>query len=93
MEQLAEVGIDMDAVTQQLLDDGVKPFADSYDALIRGIAEKIDAFGSGYSKRQHFDTGAIIVPLDTPTASRDRHRYLAPRSRTSGSPETLRMQR
>jgi transaldolase/glucose-6-phosphate isomerase len=68
MEQLAEVGIDMDAVTQQLLDDGVKQFADSYDALIRGIAEKIDAFGSGYSKRQHIDTGAVTVPLDTPTA-------------------------
>src|ERR1022692_1056938 len=70
MEQLAEAGIDMDAVTQQLLDDGVKQFADSYDQLIRGIAEKIDAFGSGYSKRQHIDTGAITVPLDTPTATR-----------------------
>ena len=57
MEQLAEAGIDMDAVTQQLLDDGVKQFADSYDQLIRGIAEKIDAMASGYAKRQHFDTG------------------------------------
>jgi transaldolase/glucose-6-phosphate isomerase len=69
MDQLAEVGIDMDAVTQQLLDDGVKQFADSYDALIRGIAEKIDSFGSGYTKRQHIDTGATAVPLNTPAAS------------------------
>ncbi len=69
MDQLAEAGIDMDAVTQQLLDDGVKQFADSYDALIRGIAEKIDSFGSGFSRRQHFDTGATTVPLDTSTAS------------------------
>src|ERR1700722_7905001 len=63
MEQLAEVGIDMDAVTQQLLDDGVKQFADAYNGLIRGIAEKIDSFGSGYSKREHIDTGATTVPL------------------------------
>ena len=69
MDQLAEVGIDMDAVTQQLLDDGVKQFADSYDELIRGIAEKIDSFGSGYTKRQHFDTGSTDVPLNTPAAS------------------------
>ena len=69
MDQLAEVGIDMDAVTQQLLDDGVKQFADSYDALIRGIAEKINSFGSGYTKRQHFDTGSTAVPLNTPAAS------------------------
>jgi transaldolase/glucose-6-phosphate isomerase len=68
MEQLAETGIDMDAVTQQLLDDGVKQFADSYDQLIRGIAEKIDGFGSGYSKRQRIDTGAAQVPLDTASA-------------------------
>src|ERR1022692_28261 len=69
MDQLAEVDIDMATVTQQLLDDGVKQFADSYDQLIRGIAEKIDAMGSGYARRRHIDTGAIAVPLDTPTAS------------------------
>jgi transaldolase / glucose-6-phosphate isomerase len=69
MEQLAEAGIDMAAVTQQLLDDGVKQFADSYDQLIRGIAEKIDSMGSGYARRQHVDTGAIAVALDTPEAT------------------------
>ena len=69
MSQLAEAGIDMDAVTQQLLDQGVKQFANSYDALIRGIAEKIDAMHSGYSRRQHINTGATTVPLDTPRAS------------------------
>jgi transaldolase/glucose-6-phosphate isomerase len=66
MDQLAEAGIDMDAVTQELLDAGVKQFADSYDSLVRGIAEKIDAMSSGYSKRQHIDTGASVVALDTP---------------------------
>jgi transaldolase/glucose-6-phosphate isomerase len=69
MEQLAEAGIDMDVVTQKLLDDGVKQFADSYDQLIRGIAEKIDSMGSGYARRQHIDTGATAVALDTPAAT------------------------
>jgi transaldolase / glucose-6-phosphate isomerase len=70
MAQLAEAGINMDEVTQELLDAGVKQFADSYDALIRGIAEKIDAMSSGYARRQHIDTGAgTTVALDTPDAT------------------------
>jgi transaldolase / glucose-6-phosphate isomerase len=70
IEQLAEAGINMDEVTQELLDAGVKQFADSYDALIRGIAEKIDAMSSGYSRRQHIDTGAgTTIALDAPDAT------------------------
>ncbi|HVC04488.1 MAG TPA: bifunctional transaldolase/phosoglucose isomerase [Candidatus Acidoferrales bacterium] len=69
MDQLAQAGIDMDAVTQQLLDDGVKTFADSYNALLRGIAEKVDSMGSGYAKRQHIDTGATTVTLDSADAT------------------------
>ena len=70
MAQLAEAGIDMDAVTQELLEAGVKQFADSYNALIRGIAEKINSMTSGYSGRQHIDAGkADAVPLDTPEAT------------------------
>jgi transaldolase / glucose-6-phosphate isomerase len=70
MEQLAEAGIDMDEVTQELLDAGVTQFADSYDALIRGIAEKIDNMSSGYSRRQHIDTGAgTTIALDTAEAT------------------------
>ena len=69
MAQLAEAGINMDDVTQELLDAGVKQFADSYDELIRGIAEKIDAMSSGYSRRQHIDTGGATVALDTAEAT------------------------
>jgi len=79
MERLAQAGIDMEAVTQDLLDAGVKQFADSYDALIRGIAEKIDSMTSGYSRRQRIEAGSTeAVPLDTPdateTATRIWHR-------------------
>ena len=87
MDQLAEAGIDMDAVTQKLLDDGVKQFADSYDELIRGIAEKIDAMGSGYARRQHIDTGGTAIPLDTPAAS-ESPRGSGTATPTSGSRAT-----
>jgi transaldolase/glucose-6-phosphate isomerase len=57
MEQLAVAGIDMDAVTQQLLDAGVQSFANSYNALIRTIAVKADAIMGGLGSRQHLDLG------------------------------------
>lgn len=37
---LAEVGIDLDEVTQQLQDDGVAAFAKSFDSLMEAIAQK-----------------------------------------------------
>jgi transaldolase/glucose-6-phosphate isomerase len=58
MEQLAEVGIDMDAVTSDLLSAGVKSFSDSYNELIRGIAEKVDSMHRGYGARVQLDLGA-----------------------------------
>ncbi len=58
MDQLAEVGIDMDRVTADLLAAGVTSFSDSYDELIRGIAEKVDAMHRGYGSRQHLDLAA-----------------------------------
>jgi transaldolase len=47
IERLRAAGIDIDVVTQQLLEAGVKQFADSYSELIRGIAEKTDALHGG----------------------------------------------
>ena len=47
IERLRAAGIDIDVVTQQLLEAGVKQFADSYRELIRGIAEKVDALHGG----------------------------------------------
>jgi transaldolase/glucose-6-phosphate isomerase len=40
MESLSAVGISMDAVTQELEDEGVKAFADAYEALLRTIEER-----------------------------------------------------
>lgn len=43
LAQLAAVGIDMDAVTADLLADGVKLFADAFDKLLAGLAAKTAA--------------------------------------------------
>lgn len=40
MEDLAAAGIDIDAVTAQLEDEGIASFAKSYDSLLQGVAEK-----------------------------------------------------
>lgn len=40
MAQLADLGIDLDAVTQQLQDDGVAAFAGSFDQVISSVAGK-----------------------------------------------------
>jgi transaldolase len=44
LRRLAEVGIDIDAICQQLQDEGVKAFAASYDALIVSIEKKRQGF-------------------------------------------------
>lgn len=58
MEQLAEVGIDMDRVTQDLLDAGVQSFAASYNEMIREIAVKVDRLFGNFGSRQQFDLAA-----------------------------------
>jgi transaldolase len=42
IKKLAELGIDLQAVTQQLQNDGVVAFAKPFDALMQSIAEKRD---------------------------------------------------
>ena len=40
VDKLAELGIDLQAITRQLQDDGVAAFAKPFDALLQSIAEK-----------------------------------------------------
>ncbi len=44
MDELAAVGIDMQAVTDELLDKGVKAFADSFQQLLDAVEEKRQQF-------------------------------------------------
>jgi transaldolase len=47
---LAETGIDLGRVCQQLQDDGVKAFADSYESLIASIKSKQAALSTGANR-------------------------------------------
>ena len=40
LSKLAELGIDLDAITKKVLDEGVAAFAKSFEGLMAGIAEK-----------------------------------------------------
>ena len=40
LDRLAQLGIDLDEVTRQVLDEGIKKFVEPYDKLIETIAEK-----------------------------------------------------
>lgn len=77
MDQLAEVGIDMDRVTADLLAAGVTSFSNSYDELIRGIAEKVDAMHRGYGSRQHLDLGASTDTVAAAVAGDSTRRWRA----------------
>ena len=58
MRRLDAAGIDMDEVTADLLDEGLQAFADSYDSLIRTIAEKADVMRGGLGLRHELHLGA-----------------------------------
>jgi transaldolase len=47
LARLAAAGVDMDAVTAELLDAGVKQFAVSFDQLLAGLAAKVAALRAG----------------------------------------------
>ena len=42
LEQLSKLGIDLNAATQQLEDEGVKAFQDAFNTLLSAIDEKVD---------------------------------------------------
>lgn len=44
LDRLAEVGIDLDQVTDELLEEGLEKFADAFDALMEAIEEQANRF-------------------------------------------------
>jgi transaldolase/glucose-6-phosphate isomerase len=47
MSQLEEVGVDMQKVTDELIDEGVKSFAEAFDKLLAQISDKAAAVKTG----------------------------------------------
>ncbi|MBV8526795.1 MAG: bifunctional transaldolase/phosoglucose isomerase [Candidatus Dormibacteraeota bacterium] len=64
IEQLREVGIDIDVVTQNLLDAGVETFAVAYHEMIRDLVIKTDRLHGGFIDRQHYALGSSSDALD-----------------------------
>ena len=54
LAQLAELGIDLDEITAQLMREGVEAFADSFDELMAGIGEKVAGI-AGVDDRERTD--------------------------------------
>lgn len=62
LTQLAELGIDLGDVTSQLLGEGVDAFADSFDELMSGIAEKAAALAGGDDNQTKARADFFTVP-------------------------------
>jgi transaldolase len=51
LDQLAQVGMDLDSVTQELLDEGVEKFARPFESLMDTLTEEIERIKSDQSER------------------------------------------
>ncbi|MDX2138289.1 MAG: bifunctional transaldolase/phosoglucose isomerase [Chloroflexota bacterium] len=72
MDMLAEVGVDLDAVTRQLQIDGVEAFSDSFHSLLDQVDAKRNILATGVIKRQtvaigthHAAVEQVIKDLDS----------------------------
>ena len=50
VERLSELGVDLDAIGHQLLDDGVRAFAESFESLMTSIAQKRERLVAGWER-------------------------------------------
>ncbi|HLK10379.1 MAG TPA: bifunctional transaldolase/phosoglucose isomerase [Candidatus Binatia bacterium] len=73
LARLAEVGISMDAVTEQLEADGVKAFADSFDALLAGVEARCAAVR--FEERARVRLGAAARHAEAAFAALDAARF------------------
>ncbi|MFQ5342534.1 MAG: bifunctional transaldolase/phosoglucose isomerase [Anaerolineae bacterium] len=76
LAQLAEIGIDLDAITQQLQDNGVAGFAKSFETLMASIAEKRERLLAGWQHHAAF-LGAYQPTVDAALAEMAEDRVLA----------------
>ncbi len=74
--RLAELGIDLDAITQKLQDDGVAAFSKSFETLMASIAEKRERLLAGW---QHSTAklGAHQANVDAALAQMAREKIMA----------------
>jgi transaldolase/glucose-6-phosphate isomerase len=63
MDELAALGIDLDAITEKLQKDGVESFAKSFDGLMGGIAQRRQDLLAGW-EHQSASLGAYQAAVD-----------------------------
>jgi transaldolase/glucose-6-phosphate isomerase len=75
LARLAELGVDLDAITQKLQDDGVDAFAKSFETLMAGIAEKREKLLAGW---EHLSAslGSYQDAVDTALAEMKNQRII-----------------
>lgn len=71
-DKLAEVGVDMDLVTDRLQTDGVDAFVDSFQKLIEQVAAKRNVLQSGIIARQHLAMGLHTDAVNSALAELER---------------------
>lgn len=74
--KLAETGIDLAQVTQQLQDEGVKSFADSFESLMSSITSKRAALTSGLSERMTAELGAHASAVTDVTNRAEKEQWV-----------------
>jgi transaldolase/glucose-6-phosphate isomerase len=75
LDQLHVLGIDLNAVARKLLDDGVRAFIKSYDALIQSIGEKQARLKKG-TKAFHSQLGLYHEQVDAALEEIQRDRII-----------------
>ena len=74
--RLAELGIDLDAITQKLQDDGVAAFAKSFEALMASIAQKRERLLAGW-QHSSANLGTYQSAVDTALAQMAEQKIMA----------------
>jgi transaldolase/glucose-6-phosphate isomerase len=77
LDMLAEVGVDLDQVTQRLQDDGVEAFARSFEELMAQVDAKRAVLRSGVIARQRVALGIYAEPVQKAVAGLEKDYFNA----------------
>ncbi|MBI4512518.1 MAG: bifunctional transaldolase/phosoglucose isomerase [Gemmatimonadetes bacterium] len=75
LEDLGKVGIDLERVTEELLDEGIQKFVEPYDALLGVLAEKRRRFLGRQAVRESFALGAAASSIRSALESLDARQF------------------
>jgi transaldolase / glucose-6-phosphate isomerase len=75
MEDLRTLGIDLDRVTWQLLNDGIQKFIEPYDELMTSLAEKRRHFLAQHAVWEKTATGPVKTAIAAATEALDVRRF------------------